>query len=376
MDIEVQGYCNDKFSAVKEAFRKNFQDDLDTGASFAATVNGRYVVDIWAGYADAARTRLWDRDTIVNVYSTTKAMTAICMNMLVDRGLLDLDAPVARYWPEFAQAGKENIPVWYLLTHQSGVAGLDERIPTEALYDWDRIIGLLEKQEPMWEPGTAFGYHALTFGYLNGEVIRRITGKTPGTFLREEVTGPLDADFYIGLPETEDARVADLIPYEPGKPLSPPSPNSLQARIDGNPGISVENTRSRAWRGAEIPAGNGHGNARGMARVGAAIACGGELDGVRLMGLDTIKRMGTEKVSGTDLVLGVPFRYGLGFGLYPRTSPGSVTETNFGHGGAGGSMLVMDPNAGVSWSYAMNRMRMDMPDTRTGRLSEALYASL
>ncbi|GAJ14706.1 unnamed protein product, partial [marine sediment metagenome] len=192
--VEIHGHCDQRFSSVKEAFAENFKSGEEVGASFAATIDGEFVVDIWAGYADAAETRPWERDTIVNVYSTTKVMTALCVLMLVDRGQLELDAPVALYWPEFAQAGKENLPVRYLLSHSAGLAGFSESIPIEALYDWDRIINMLAAQEPWWEPGTQSGYHAVTSGYLWGELVRRITGKTLGTFFREEVALPLKAD--------------------------------------------------------------------------------------------------------------------------------------------------------------------------------------
>ena len=182
--IKINGFCDEQFERVKNAFVRNFKSDLEVGASFAATINGKFVIDIWAGHADAAKTSPWEQDTIVNVYSTTKVMTVLCTLMLVDRGLLDLDAPVAKYWPEFAQAGKEKLPVRYLFSHTAGLPGFDEKIPIEALYDWDRIINLLAAQKPWWKPGTKSGYHAITHGYLLGELIRRITGKTVGTFFR------------------------------------------------------------------------------------------------------------------------------------------------------------------------------------------------
>lgn len=355
--VEIHGHCDERFTAVKEAFAKNFEAGLETGASFAATIDGEFVVDIWAGWADAARTRPWERDTIVNVYSTTKVMTALCTLMLVDRGLLDLDAPVADYWPEFAQAGKEKIPVRYLLSHQSGLAGFLEPIPVEALYDWDRITALLAAQKPLWEPGTASGYHSLTFGYLLGEVLRRITGKTLGTFFREEVAGPLGADFHIGLAEEHDSRVAELVP--PQDPTSGGAilyPDSELVKITANPGPTAEVTKDRAWRAAEIPAANGHGNARSVARVAAALACGGELDGVRLPGASTIEKAIEEQCYGTDLVLAQPIRWGLGFGLTSKDMPVSPNPRTFFWGGRGGSVVVMDPDSRLSLVYVMNKM--------------------
>jgi CubicO group peptidase (beta-lactamase class C family) len=380
MDVEVKGYCDDKFSAVEEAFRKNFADDLEVGASFAATVDGKFVVDIWGGYADEDMTKPWEKDTIVNVYSTTKNMASICTLMLVDRGLLDVDAPVVKYWPEFGQAGKEKIPVRYLLSHQSGVAGWDEPFTVEGLYDWDRMIKLLEKQKPMWEPGTKWGYHALTFGYLLGELVRRITGKTLGTFFREEVATPLNADFHIGVPEEVDRRVSKLIPAPVAKPGDPGyiefDSKSVQGRVMMNPINTAETSWERAWRAVEIPAANGHGNARSLAWVGAAMACGGELDGVRLMGMPTIEKALEEQSYDTDLVTQMRIRYGLGFGLPTREMPVSPNERTLFWAGWGGSMMAMDLDARCSWGYAMNKMATSTPDMRAGNMAQELYKSL
>ena len=381
MNVEVQGYCDEKFAAVKEAFKKNFEADLEVGASFAATIDGKFVVDIWGGYADAARTRPWERDTIVNVYSTTKVMTAICAHILIDRGQLDVDAPVAKYWPEFAQAGKEKIPVRYLLSHQSGVAGIDEPFTMEDLYDWERMIKLLEKQKPWWEPGKHCGYHAITFGHLVGEVVRRITGKTLGTFFREEVAMPLGADFHIGFPEENDYRVAELVPPPALKPGEPGyiemEPSSLIWKALMMSTItSYDVVKERAWRGAEIPAANGHGNAHSVARVGTAMACGGELDGVRLMGLPTIEKAIEEQCYDTDLVLGMPVRYGLGFGLNSKEIPVGLNPRSLWWGGMGGSLVVMDLDARLSWAYVMNKMAPGLLDMRGIGIAQALYATL
>ena len=206
----INGVCDKRFSRVRDAFAANFENGEEVGASFAVTVNGEYVVDLWAGHADAGLTRPWERDTIVNVWSTGKAVTATCAHMLVDRGLLDIDAPVAKYWPEFAQAGKEKMPVRYLLSHQSGLSVIEKPLPTETFYDWDGMASALAAQKPLWEPGTKPGYQAITFGYLVGEVVRRITGKSLGTFVREEIAGPLGADFHIGLSQEHHARVAEM----------------------------------------------------------------------------------------------------------------------------------------------------------------------
>src|SRR5262249_29928034 len=208
----IDGRCEPRFAPVRDAFSANFEAGREVGASFAATVNGELVVDLWGGYADAAGTRPWASDTIINVFSTTKAMTALCAHILVDRGALDADSPDPRYWPEFAQAGKERITTRHLLSHTAGLSAIRQPLPTEALYDWARMIEVLAAEAPWWEPGTANGYHAVTYGHLVGEVIRRISGRTPGAFFREEVAAPLGTDFHIGLPESEDSRVAEMIP--------------------------------------------------------------------------------------------------------------------------------------------------------------------
>jgi len=374
-EVEIHGFCDDRFSTVRDAFAQNFADGLEVGASFAATIDGTLVVDIWAGWADAACTRPWGRDTIINVYSTTKVMASLCMLMLVDRGLLDLDAPVARYWPEFAQAGKEKLPVRYLLSHQSGLAGIVEPIPVEALFDWDRITGLLAAQEPLWEPGTASGYHSMTFGYPLGEVLRRITGKTMGAFFRDEVAGPLGADFHIGLAEEHDPRVAELVPSETASEIQ--YPNSKIAKVMANPVVSVEVANSRPWRRAEIPAANGHGNARSVARVAAALACGGELDGVRLLGMETIEKAIEEQCYGKDLVLAQPIRFGLGFGLKSEEMPIGPNPRTFFWGGRGGSAVVMDLDARLSFAYVMNKMTVGtLGDNRVVGPAMALYSKI
>ncbi|MHA1473178.1 MAG: serine hydrolase domain-containing protein [Promethearchaeota archaeon] len=375
-EIEIEGFCEERFKSVKEIFKFNFDDNLEVGASFAVTINGKHVIDIWGGYANAEKTKQWEKDTIVNVYSTTKVMTAICIHMLVDRGLLDLDAPVANYWPEFAQAGKENLPVRYLLSHTSGLAGWDKDFRIKKLYNWDLMVELLAAQKPWWEPGTKSGYHTLTFGHLLGELVRRITKKSLGTFFREEVAVPLGADFYIGLPEEHDVRVADLIPPPPID-LSDFDPQSVAMRSLTNPIIDVLATKTREWRSAEIPAGNGHGNARSVSRITAALACGGELDGVRLLSEKTIKRSIEEQSYVTDLVLNIPIRFGLGWGLQNKELPIGPNPNLFYWGGYGGSVIIVDLDAKMSICYVMNKMVSTLTgDPRSTKLIDAVYNSL
>jgi CubicO group peptidase (beta-lactamase class C family) len=354
---------------VREAFASNFEDGEEIGASFAATVEGEFVVDIWAGHADVARTRRWEEDTIVNVWSTTKSLVVTCAHMLVDRGLLDIEAPVSQYWPEFAQAGKEEMPMKYLLTHQSGLSRLSgDILPVETYYDWDLMVEKLAQQEPLWEPGTQSGYHSVTFGFLVGEVIRRVSGKSVGTFLREEVAEPLGADFHIGLADEHHWRVAELEAPPPRKP----SPN--RPSISPQMPLSAGNTPE--WRRAEVPAAGGHGNARSVARVLSALACGGEVDGVRLLSAEAIDNAIQEQVYGMDLTLNAPARWGAGYMLTSKERPLGPNPRTFGHTGVGGSLGIVDLDARVSFSYTMNRLVMRRGDTRASRISKALYSAL
>jgi CubicO group peptidase (beta-lactamase class C family) len=351
----VDGFTEDRFAPVRAAFTANLESGQDVGASFAATVEGETVVDIWGGYADAARTRPWERDTLVNVYSTTKTMTALTALLLADRGELDFDAPVARYWPQFAQAGKAAVKVSHLMSHSAGLSGWKEPIAAEDLYDWEKVTGLLAAQAPYWEPGTAPGYHALTQGYLVGEVVRRITGRSLGTVFREEIAEPLGADFHIGLPASEDARVADLIPPPPGGAIGDGEQSELTANMSNNPGIDVLATRTRAWRAAEIPAAGGHGNARSIAEIHVLLANGGVAKGKRLLSEAGCRKALELQVEGHDLVLGIPARFGMGFGLPGAHLPLPHPNTIY-WGGYGGSLVIIDMDARTTFGYAMNRM--------------------
>ncbi|MBY8990201.1 MAG: beta-lactamase family protein [Candidatus Lokiarchaeota archaeon] len=378
--IEIHGFCDERFAAVKEAFQKNFKNSGEVGASFAATINGKFVVDIWGGYADKARSRSWEKDSIINVFSTTKVMTIICALMLVDGGQLDLDAPVAKYWPEFAQNGKEKIPVRQIFSHTSGLAGWEEKITMEDLYDWEKAVRLLAAQKPWWEPGTSSGYHAITHGYLLGEIVRRITGKSLGTFFKEEVSGPLNADFHIGFGKDNDNRVADLISYDLPQKGEPGyfemDPQSFFSRVFTNPVIDIEKIKTREWRAAEIPAAGGHGNARSVARIASAIACGGGVDNIQLLKMETIKKAMEEQSYTPDLVLMMPIRFGIGFGLPSKEIPLPSPNTIW-WGGAGGSMVVMDLDNKLSLSYVMNQMSMVIVgDPRSLGLITALYEGL
>jgi CubicO group peptidase (beta-lactamase class C family) len=386
-DSVIDGTCEPRFQRVRDAFAENFASYGEVGATVAVAVDGQLVVDLWGGHADAARTRLWTRDTIVNIASTTKGLTAICAHRLVDGGLLDLEAPVATYWPEFAQAGKATLPVHFLLSHRAGLPAIETPLPTEAFYDWDRMTRALAAQRPWWEPGTRHGYHPFTFGWLVGEVVRRITGKSLGTYWREEVAEPFGIDCHIGLAAEHDARVAEFIPVPPPPPGQPdPETEFLKhagpmtQKAVNNPPKTVADMNTRAWRRAEIPAGNAHTHARALARVFGALACGGAVAGVRVLSASSINRARTEHASGPDAVLfGIPTRFGLGFSLAsPGASIGSASAAAFGSFGAGGSMALADPATRVSFAYVMNQMGAGLmpPDPRAARLIDALYASM
>jgi CubicO group peptidase (beta-lactamase class C family) len=363
---------------VREAFAANFDAGREVGATFAATLEGEPIVDLWAGHADRATTRAWERDTIVNVFSTTKAMIATCAHMLVDRGLLDVDAPVVRYWPEFGAGGKGAMPVRFLLSHTAGLAGLSTPMPVEALFDWERMTAALAAETPWWEPGTANGYHAMTYGFLVGELIRRVTGVSPGTFFRDEVARPLAADFHIGLPASEDARVAEMIgPPRAALGDAALDRDTIAGRVLANPPLRPEYANRLDWRRAEIPAANGHGNARSVARVLSVLACGGALDGVRLLGETTLRRAIEQQAYAKDLVLGRKFRWGLGFMLTSDELPLGPNPHVFGHGGWGGSLGFADLDARVSWAYVMNRMSPGTTgDSRAAGMIGALYGAL
>lgn len=351
--MTVHGLAECKFAGVKSVMAASLASGADIGASFCATQDGETVIDIWGGHADPAKLRNWERDTIVNVYSTTKTMAALTALLLADRGVFDLHDKVAKYWPEFASEGKADITIAQLLSHSAGLSGWKEPLQREDLYDWSKCTDLLARQAPFWKPGTAPGYHALTQGYLVGEVVRRATGKTIGTVFRTEIAEPLGADFHIGLPASEDARVADLQP--PPAAIGAQATSDLQRNMATNPGIDVGETAKRAWRGAEIPAAGGTGNARSVAEIHAILANGGVAKGKHFLSEAGCRRALECQVEGTDLVLGIPVRFGMGFGLPGGMVPLPNSNSCY-WGGYGGSVAIIDMDAQTSFSYVMNRM--------------------
>lgn len=345
---EIHGFCDERFGALETWFRSNQEQGIDEGASLAATLGGEFVVDLWAGTTDRRRTKPWVHDTLVNVFSTSKVMVNIAVLMLYDRGLLDLDAPIADHWPEFAQNGKGSISVRQVLTHRSGLPGFGQAIGFEEAHDWDRMIGILERAELWYEPGTQSYYHPQTYGFILGEVVRRVSALPFEQFFQQEIAGPLDADFHFGLTSPVDqARVAQLW-Y--------PDPSTMPDEIDDPVMIEFEQgdwvVPSRI--AAVLPAASGIGNARSIARIGSIIAMGGEVGGRRYLSRATIEEAGTEQSFMEDRLLGW-CRYGLGFGLDHEYFPAS-TPTSMHWGGYGGSLATMDPAIGLSVGFTPNRL--------------------
>ncbi|MFH0517926.1 serine hydrolase domain-containing protein [Streptomyces sp. M41] len=384
-EAQVHGHCDPRFAAVRTAFEANFRERGELGAAVAVTVGGRTVVDLWGGWADMAHSRAWERDTLVNVWSTSKGPTALCAHILADRGLLDLDAPVAAYWPEFAAAGKEQILVRHLLSHRAGLSGLREPHSLQQLLDWELTTQRLAAMEPWWAPGTVSGYHALTYGFLVGEVVRRVSGLLPGAFLEREVTGPLGIDFAIGLPEEESGRVAELVQPpvrragEQAAVFSQLAPAALAALA--NPAVGAAQANSPEWRAAEIPAANGHGTARAVAALYGIFAGRGSHDGHRVLSAEAAERVREGQGGCRDLVLGAGFEHEteVALGLWLSGPNGSYgpNPRAFGHDGFGGSCGLADPEAGVSLGYVMNRMGPHIADDpRKTALIEALYGAL
>ncbi|HWL42222.1 MAG TPA: serine hydrolase domain-containing protein [Ilumatobacter sp.] len=381
----VQGLVEPGFGKVAEAFERNFTEHGELGAGFALYAGGRQVVDIWGGVADRASGRAWDADTLQLVFSTTKGATAICVAKLVDDGRLSYDDKVAMHWPEFAAEGKEGITVGELLSHQAGLIAYDRPLTFDEVMAVTPVVEALAAQRPLWQPGTAHGYHALTYGWLAGEVVRRVDGRTLGRFFADEIAGPLGLEFWIGLPEQEEPRVTTL---ELAPPPTDPAEIELLRRmyarganayralsLDGVIRMMPENHfNTRALHASEMPGANGITTARSLARMYAA--CVGEVDGVRLLSAETVAAARAERVQADDLTLLRNTRFGAGFWLHEgRTS--MIQEGSFGHPGAGGSLGYANPELGIGYGYVMNQMAGGLTgDPRTITLNEAVLASL
>lgn len=374
--VAIEGTCNDRFAPVREAFTRNLCTAQDIGASVAVFVDGEAVVDLWGGHFDATYTRSFERHTIAQGYSSTKTVAALCTLVLADRGEIDLDAPVAKYWTRFGAAGKQGILVRHLLGHTAGLCGWDTPMTFRDLYDWEKSTDLLAQQAPLWEPGRTSGYHGYTQGHLLGEVIRRVTGKTLGRFLADEIAGPLGVgeDYYIGTPPEADSRVSLLIR---GAPDDRPNGNRLHDLALYNPHPTPFDTWSVEWRRAELPAMNGHGNARGIATMQSVLACGGA-NGVQLMSDAGRWRVLEQQSDGVDLVIGVPCRWGMGFSLEMMMFPAVPAGTRAAFwAGNGGSLSFIDLDARMAVGYVPNRwISGPFEQFRSGNILRAAYQAL
>ncbi|WP_205013801.1 serine hydrolase domain-containing protein [Nocardioides albidus] len=356
--MTVHGDHDPRFDRLREVFAANLDSGEELGAAIAVDLDGETLVDLWGGHADVARSRPWEADTIVNVWSTTKEITALAILLLVERGLVDVHEPVATYWPEFAQNGKESILVRHLLAHTSGVSGWEQPFTIEDMYDWESSTARLAAQAPWWEPGTASGYHANNQGHLLGEVLRRVTGVPLKQFVADEIAAPLGVDLQIGARAEDDDRVAEIVPPPP-LPIdfSQIDPDSPMAKTFMGPVADANAANTVPWRRADMGALNGHTNARALARTFSVVSRGGEVDGVRLLSKDTIDLVFEEQSRNVDLVLGVPLRFGIGFALpEPATLPYIPDERICFWGGWGGSLTVMFPERRLTVSYVMNKM--------------------
>jgi len=375
--MEIHGECDPQFSKVKETFEKLYQEDREIGSCFAVYKDGNPLVELWGGFQDKDKTKPWQKDNLVTVYSTTKGVAAFCIALAMEKGLLKYEEKVSTYWPEFASNGKEDITVGMLMSHQAGICSPETR-NVDDYYNQNLMAEKLAGMTPIWEPGTASGYHSMTFGWLTSELILRVTGKSLGTFFREEVGDQHEIDFFIGLPESEDHRVAELVPFEIVR-----NENSEQQKIElteaqksqRNSAGTLDIQNTKAWRQAEIPSANGQGNARGLAKFYSLIVP--EDNSIKLLKDDTVNQMTTMQIEGRDLVLAVQVRWGVGFILNKHKVIYGPIESAFGHSGYGGSCAFGDPENKIGVSYVMNRMLDNFnADGRSIELINATYDCL
>ena len=376
MGVQIEGTVSAGFEGVRDAFAANFGDAAqvrEVGAGFCAYHHGRLVVDLWGGFADAARTRSWRQNTLANVWSSTKGATAVAVARLVDQGALNYDDRVADHWPEFAQARKRDVTVAQVMSHQTGLPGFAEPTTTDDLFDWQGCVGKLARQTPAWTPGEATSYHAVTYGFLAGEIIRRVSGRSAGAYLRDEICGPLGSDIHIGLPVDQEHRVAQMIP-----PLNPPPPAKMGPEAImavTNPNLDPAAPNRREWRAAEIPAANGQASAGGLARLYAMLAQGGTLDGQTILspeGVAGLTAPARAPAGRTDRFLGFVDSWAMGVILNRPKVYGSNADA-YGHSGWGGSFGCADPDAKVAMGYVCNQMAPDLVgDPRTAGLCRSV----
>jgi CubicO group peptidase (beta-lactamase class C family) len=382
-DYRLTGSVEEGYGGVADAFAENYSVEEEIGSATSLYVDGRKVVDLWGGYRDEARSEPWQKDTILCMMSVAKGIAGMSFNILIDRGLVDPDKPVAEYWPEFARNGKDGVLVRHILDHTAGLPVVLDPLWKGAVFDCDAIVKALEDQAPLWQPGTKAAYHIHTQGNLLGEIVRRVTGKRFPQFIHDEVTGPLGADYQYGnLSDADLARCATLVPTVEGTLLAKrdTDPDALVAKgFTQFPDEPLPVTlNSTAWRRAEITSASGHGNARSVARIYAAFARGGELDGVRLMSSRTVEDMLTEQHNQTECMQERPYHQGRGVLL---NTPVSVwmgpNPRAFGHHGFGGSIGMGDPDARIGFSYACNKMHARGDNgPRARRIIEAVYEAL
>ncbi|KIW37019.1 uncharacterized protein PV06_10652 [Exophiala oligosperma] len=379
---KAQGECHPCFDALRAELEKQIASGDELGASIVLNVDGTNVVDIWAGYTDEARTKPWTKDTITNVWSCTKTVATLAALLQVSRGKLDLDAPVAQYWPEFAQNGKEKVLVRHFLSHTAGLPGWTEPITVEELCDLKVSTDRLEKQAPVWEPGRVSGYHAISQGHLIGELIRRTSGKTMKQFVADEIAGPLQADFQIGAVEEDWSRIAPIIPA-PTMPIDFASldPKSPTFMAFANPPLDATWALRPKWRRADLSGANGHANARSLVRILSSITKGGTNDGVENLTPQIIEKIFEVQADGMDVVDQVPLRSGIGYGLTGGTTSQSIDWLPQGRvcfwGGWGGSLILMDLDRKVTFSYVMNKMGSGIfGSERTEAYTRIVYKAL
>lgn len=384
-DATIHGHTDDGYGAVADAFTANFAERGELGAAFCLYVDGVERVNLWGGVANQRTGQVWDASTLQLVFSTTKGVAATCIARLVQSGALSYDDPVSKHWPEFAASGKEHITVGQLLSHQAGLIGVDAPLDFDEIMSVTPVIESLQSQTPMWEPGTAHGYHAITFGWLAAELLARVDGRRIGQYVQEELAGPLGLDMWIGLPESEEARVSRLeltpLPDDPavlellGRLYARDAYGYKALALDGRISTAGDNHfNSRAVHATEMPGANGITNARSLARMFAATI--GAVDGVRLLDQDTMNLARTQRVMGDDLTLLAPSRFGAGYWLHDASTP-MIQDGSFGHPGAGGSLAYANPELGIGYGYVMNRMGNGLTgDPRTIALNDAVVAGL
>jgi len=375
----VQGVCHAKFEKLKILLQDSITSGDELGASISLNVGGKEEVDIYGGYADEGRARPWVKDTIVNVWSSTKTVSALAVLILHDRGLLDVDENVCKYWPEFAANGKDQVKVRHILSHSSGVSGWQEPVTLEDIYDVERAADKLAQQAPWWEPGSASGYHSLTMGHLLGELVRRVSGKSLTQFVADEISGPLGADFQIGAKESDWPRISNLIP--PTILASDFDPDSIIHKTFYHPPPSAVAMNTAAWRNAELGAVNGHTNAKALCTILSAITLGGTVDGYKLLSQKTIDRIFEIQTDGIDHVFGIPIRFGIGYAIAGGGTEQAIPFIPKGEnrrvacwGGWGGSWIVCDLDNRLTFAYTMNKMRDGvLGSTQTAKYINTVY---